>query len=129
MARPVRAAFLTPRYQRKATPLMNRHSAAPPARNHMARAIVEVLGVMQKRHESNVVENVVFGPAMSMFWMSPGRYETVVTATGYILYRHVPELNPFTMPAAGEVAKAIARTRAYTAEGSSQTRPEDLWAR
>ncbi|MFI9553652.1 hypothetical protein [Nonomuraea endophytica] len=66
---------------------------------------------------------------MSMFWASPGRYETVVTATGYILHRHGSEQNPFTMPAAGELAKAVAQTRACTAEGSTQPRPEDLWAR
>ncbi|MEU7891769.1 hypothetical protein AB0B45_02765 [Nonomuraea sp. NPDC049152] len=42
-----------------------------------------------------------------MLWTSPGRYEAVLMASGFIFYRRVPEMIRIPFPSEAELAKAV----------------------
>lgn len=88
---------------------MNRHSAVPPAQNHSAMALVKASRALR---------------AVSVFWSFPGRYEAVVTATGRIIYRQLPEMIRVPFPTEGELAKAVAQTRAARSAAEESSRRE-----
>ncbi|GAA4946577.1 hypothetical protein HD597_006829 [Nonomuraea thailandensis] len=62
--------------------------------------------------------------AVSVFWSFPGRYEAVVTATGRIIYRQLPEMIRVPFPTEGELAKAVAQTRAARSAAEESSRRE-----
>ncbi|WP_431928730.1 hypothetical protein [Nonomuraea jabiensis] len=62
--------------------------------------------------------------AASVFWSFPGRYEAVVTATGGIIYRQLPEMICVPFPTEGELAKAVRQDRAARAAAEESPRRE-----
>ncbi|MEV1167432.1 hypothetical protein [Nonomuraea sp. NPDC049784] len=61
---------------------------------------------------------------MSVLWTSPGGYEAVLMASGFIFYRQVEEMIRIPFPTEGELAKAVAQVRADRAAAEDSARGE-----
>ncbi|MGI5281736.1 hypothetical protein ACQEVF_59345 [Nonomuraea polychroma] len=55
-----------------------------------------------------------------MLWTSPGGYEAVLMASGFILYRQVEEMIRIPFPMEGELTRAIEEARAAKAEAARE---------
>ncbi|MEU6778637.1 hypothetical protein ABZ912_05495 [Nonomuraea angiospora] len=61
---------------------------------------------------------------MSVLWASPGGYEAVLMASGFIFYRQVEEMIQVPFPTEGELAKAARQLRADKAVAEESSREE-----
>ncbi|WP_214317115.1 hypothetical protein [Nonomuraea sediminis] len=61
---------------------------------------------------------------MSVLWTSPGRYEAVLMASGFIFYRQIPEMIRIPFPSEGELAKAVRQVCAAQAAAEESSRGE-----
>ncbi|MEV0307829.1 hypothetical protein [Nonomuraea fuscirosea] len=98
----------------------------PEAANHSAMAFVEAIDAVKTPRKPHVIENPVAEWRQRAYWAPPVYFMAMTSATGGAVY--IPAPAPAQIPATvGELAKAVAQTRAATA--FERSRSEASWAR
>ncbi len=97
------------------------------AANHSAMAFVEVIVAVKTPRKPHVIENPVAEWHWRAYWASPVYLMAMTSATGGTVYIPAPAPAQIPTGALGELAKAVAQTRAATAFERSTS--EASWAR
>ncbi|WP_165977846.1 hypothetical protein [Nonomuraea diastatica] len=83
--------------------------------NHTAMAIVEAIDAVKMPHKPHVIENPVAEWRWRAYWAPPVYFMAMTSATGETVYIPAPAPAQIPTSALGELAKAVAQTRAATA--------------